>query len=287
LFFSFDIWREGVTPEAKRLRAYSKIWLEPKESQTVEVHLPIDDFRFVGPHSDTHYVLQDGLTFRIGVGPDVDCRSDTDADKNNDGDGMCTDSISIQTEHDYVGACEAACNVWHGSGCSHSAMSNQPKCRSECYKVHSDPTSSLNNDGWGWNYVDCLEAIVFESNFDPQRDCAKLTTLCRNVLTTQGVDEFGNGMGSSDIVSNEIQPWTLGLALFAGVFASVAIMLAMNGGCDGRGNVGRVERQSPGPWGRKTDEQQYQQQQHRRHGRASSRGDIQFSAISTSEGEYA
>ena len=254
LFFSFDESRAGVTPEEKRLRSYEKIWLNSGESKVVTIMLDIDSFRFVGPHSDKHYILQDGLGFRIGVGPSVDCRSDPN-------NNLCTDTITIRTEKDYVGACEAACDLWEDSGCHSMSMES---CISRCYNIHRDPTASLNNDGWGWNYVSCLEAIVWENAFDARSDCGKMTTLCRDVFSTSNVDEFGTGSGSDAIVSTEIRPWALGLALFAGLFASTMIFFTMQGGCSS------------------SDKDRTKTKR-----RDTTRSDIQFSAISTSEGEYA
>jgi len=103
LFFTFDEFR-STTPEYKRLRGYEKVWLEPKESKEVSIKISLqDDLRFVGAHDDSHYILQDGLEFRVGIGSGSDCR--------NDGN-LCSEVVTIRTAEDYVGACEAACNVW-------------------------------------------------------------------------------------------------------------------------------------------------------------------------------
>jgi Glycosyl hydrolase family 3 C-terminal domain/Fibronectin type III-like domain len=243
LVFSFDESR-SVTPEYRRLRAFKKIWLKPGASQVVSVPIYLDDLRFVGPHDDTHYILQDGLVFRIGIGSSTDCRSDPN-------NSLCSEPITIHTEKDYVAACEAACDLWEDSGC-HAMTADT--CRSKCSGIHEDQTSSLNNDGWGWTYVSCLEAVILNDSFHPRSDCDKLQTLCRDVLSTSSVDEFGLGRGSGNFGSTEIQPWALALALFAGVFASAMILFAMNGGCSTR----KIEHTS----------------------------DVQFSAISTSEAEF-
>lgn len=244
LFFTFDEFRAS-TPEYKRLRTYEKIWLEPGSSTQVTVSIPLEDLRFVGPHDDHHYILQDGLVFRVGIGSDADCRRDPDSD-------LCSAPISIQTEKDYVGACEAACSIWEESGCPDMTPVT---CKRECSGIHQGTGTSLNNDGWGWTYVSCLESIVWDASFDPTADCRKLTSLCRDVLSTSGVDEYGAGHGSSNFAKTGIQPWALSLALFSGIFASAMIVYAMNGGC--------------------TSE------------KAEQGGDVQFAAISTSEVEHA
>ena len=142
LFFSFDSYR-STTPEYKRLRGFEKIWLEPGTSTSVSLTIPLDDFRFVGPHDDTHYVLEDGLTFQVGVGSDVDCRTD-------DTVPLCSPPVSIKTGENYVGACEAACNLWESSGCSDHFHFTEGSCWDMCTSIHQDSNGKLqlNNDGW-------------------------------------------------------------------------------------------------------------------------------------------
>lgn len=220
LFFSFDDFR-STTPEYKRLRGYEKVWLEPGGSTQVMMAISLDDLRFVGPHDDSHYILQDGMVFRVGVGADADCRTDPDS-------YLCSRPITIQTESDYVGACEAACGLWQDSGCHE--LPDEPTCRHACSSIHHDVISTgveLNNDGWGWGYVKCLESLVWNEDFDSSTDCWKMTSFCRNVLTTPGMDEYGSGEAS-----NEGNPTVaIGLSLLSGLFASIMIVYAMQGGC--------------------------------------------------------
>jgi len=241
LFFAFDEFR-STTPEYKRLVGYEKVWLEPGESKDVANSISPDDLRFVGPHDDSHYVLQDGLEFRIGIGSESDCRDNPDAAEN-----LCSEKVTIRTEEDYVGACEAACNVWKQSGdyCVKNAFSPNARttgvamdaCRKSCAAIYSSDEKDvkLNNDGWGWNYVSCLESIVWNERFDSNADCWKLTSLCRDVTQTAGMDEFGNPPGNSEgFVGSEINsdspPSAIIVAALAGAIASVMIFRTVRGG---------------------------------------------------------
>lgn len=140
MFFSFDTAR-ATTPEYKRLRGFDKVWLDPGESATVTFTLSLDDLRFVGPHDNSHYILQDGMSFQIGVGAHTDCRNDQ-------GDDHCSDPIVIYTGPEYVGACEAACNLWTSSGCDTHVGMTPDSCWDMCTAVHQSGGVSLDNDGW-------------------------------------------------------------------------------------------------------------------------------------------
>jgi beta-glucosidase len=144
LFFTFDQFR-SVTPEYKRLRGFEKVWLEPATSTSVSLTIPLDDFRFVGPHDDTHYILQDGLAFQVGVGPDVDCRRPTDETA-----PLCSPPVVISAGEDYVAACESACNLWKSSGCSDHFKMTRDNCWDMCTSIHQESSGDLqmNNDGW-------------------------------------------------------------------------------------------------------------------------------------------
>jgi len=92
----------------------------------------------------------------------------------------------------------------------------------------------MNNDGWGWNYVQCLESIVWNQRFDSETDCWKLTSLCRDVTQTNGMDEFGNDLRGSDrtISGSFADPPASAIivAILAGAFASAMIYRAVRGG---------------------------------------------------------
>lgn len=236
LFFTFDEFR-STTPEYKRLRGYDRVWLEPGESKYVSITISLqDDLRFVGPHDDSHYILQNRLEFRVGIGSGSDCRNNPDAD-----DNLCSAVITILTEGDYLSACEAACNVWKESGdhCATSAFNAGAAiatCRKSCAGTHffDEKDVKLKNNGWGWNYVNCLESIVWNERFDSKTDCWKLTSLCRDVTQTTGMDEFGNAFSSSSFAgskeNNDAPPSTIIAATLAGVFASVMIVRTIRGG---------------------------------------------------------
>lgn len=219
LLFSFDQFR-STTPEYKRLRGYQKIWLESGISRDISFTISLEDLRFVGPHDDSHYILQDGLQFRIGIGASVDCRGDNE-------EGMCSDLVTIQTEEKYVGACEVACNIWRESDCTKKAFPSLPACRESCAFIHYDIDDvGLNNDGWGWNYVHCLEQIVGSKGFDSKKDCWKLTSFCRDVTQTTGMDEYGSGSDSRSGPSS----LAILVSLCIGFIASIMIWLSMRGG---------------------------------------------------------
>ena len=90
MFFLFAENRH-VTPEHKLLLYFEKIELMTGEEKKVVANLSIDDLRFIGPHDDTHLVIQPGMNVKIGVGPDVDCRSEGNSD-------LCSETISVVVE---------------------------------------------------------------------------------------------------------------------------------------------------------------------------------------------
>eukprot|EP00531_Pseudo-nitzschia_arenysensis_P000373 CAMPEP_0116128016 /NCGR_PEP_ID=MMETSP0329-20121206/7138_1 /TAXON_ID=697910 /ORGANISM="Pseudo-nitzschia arenysensis, Strain B593" /LENGTH=1047 /DNA_ID=CAMNT_0003622133 /DNA_START=55 /DNA_END=3198 /DNA_ORIENTATION=- len=239
LFFSFDTFR-STTPEYKRLRGYDKVWLEPGESKDVSITISLqEDLRFVGPHDDSHYILQDGLEFRMGIGSDSDCRNDPDADGK-----LCSDVVTIRTEDDYIGACEAACNVWKDSGDNCAKNAFLPKSSSledamdSCRKLCA---SDKSNDGWGWNYVKCLESVAWNEQFDSETDCLKLTSLCRDVTRTMDLDEFGktnskSGSFSGNEANLDAPPSAIIVAMLAGAIASVMIVHAIRAGFSATSN---------------------------------------------------
>lgn len=141
MIFTFDIFRSS-TPEYKRLRAFEKVWVEAKAWKIVTLSIPHDDLRFIGSHDDSHYVFENNMQFRLGVGAEVDCRANLD-------DNRCSEPITIKTDADYVGACEAACDVWMESGCMRLFSLGGDSCLEECSTIHSDLSLELNNDGWG------------------------------------------------------------------------------------------------------------------------------------------
>ena len=273
LFFSFDEFR-STTPEYKRLRGYEKVWLEPGESKDVSITVSLeDDLRFVGPHDNSHYILQDGLEFRIGVGSDSDCRGNPDAEES-----LCSDIVTIRTEEDYIGACEAACRIWKeiGGHCAQNIF--LPKvpntanaignCRKLCINAeffYEKDVKLNSDDGWGWNYVKCLETIVWNERFDSKTDCWKLTSFCRDITRTMGMDQYGNAYNRSGSFSgikpNADAPQSaIIVAMLAGAFASAMIVRAI---CVGFSTTANAHPQ------RTNQGKKY--------------GDVEFSAIRNSE----
>jgi len=228
------------------LRGYDKIWLQPGESADVSLSITLEELSFVGTHDDTHYILEDGMQFRVGIGSDTDCRRNSD-------DPNCAGPVTIRTENDYVGSCHAACNLWRASGCD-QMMFPPPyfkACREACTSIHDLSHSTtgvqINNDGWGWTYVKCLESIVWNKSFDhskKQQDCWKLTSFCRDITRTAGMDEFGSGgrPNRGNAIFNSGQPAVVGpsptfpsstaiaVALLAGIFSSTMIIVLLRGG---------------------------------------------------------
>ena len=64
LLYSSDL-IASVVPDNKRLRAFSKVELQPGETKTVSFSLPAKDLAFVG--ADLKWVLEEG-EFRISCG---------------------------------------------------------------------------------------------------------------------------------------------------------------------------------------------------------------------------
>jgi beta-glucosidase len=140
MLFTFDSFR-STTPEYKRLRAFDKVWLEAGSSKEVTLTILGNDLRFIGNHDERHYVFQDGMEFVLGMGPDVDCRS-------NPTDNRCSATVTIRTDPDYVGACEAACDIWSSTGCDRHAGLGSDRCWEMCSSIHFEDNLEKNNDGW-------------------------------------------------------------------------------------------------------------------------------------------
>mmetsp|Transcript_12307 Transcript_12307/g.19074 ORF Transcript_12307/g.19074 Transcript_12307/m.19074 type:complete len:1059 (-) Transcript_12307:131-3307(-) len=234
LFFTFDESRH-VTPEHKRLRYFDKIYLKPGEFQTVTATISADDsnFQSIGPHDDSHPVLQNGMTFQVGVGANVDCRT------NGNSENLCSDPITIDTGDDYIAACDWACRLWtKESQCGAQFFNDSPqKCWNMC------KTSSGIGDeskGWGWNYVNCIESVISDMNrdedFTPEK-CWKMTSHCRNVFM---VDPLSAGAPSLPSPSSP-SPIATGAAVLAGIMGTVSILLSFRGKIPNSGVVRREE----------------------------------------------
>ena len=223
MIYTFDEFR-STTPEYKRLRSYEKITLNVGESKLIKVTLPVEDFRFVGPHDDSHYILQNGLRFRVGVGA-ADCRMNPDSP-------ACSDPVTVTLDNNYVAACEAACNLWQESDCFGVYGFSMDRCWDMCSSIHQDSEGNLqmNNDGWGWNYVNCIEELTWKNNFasDPSQ-CWKMTTMCRDITKTSQMDELGQGSirPTHSFMQQEVSKIILAFA--SGLLVSTLILSALRG----------------------------------------------------------
>jgi beta-glucosidase len=67
LLFSSDL-VASVSPDVRRLRAFTKIELEPGETRNVQMIVPANDLAFVG--ADGKWILEEG-EFRIQIGTET------------------------------------------------------------------------------------------------------------------------------------------------------------------------------------------------------------------------
>lgn len=226
MFFTFDMYRI-VSPEYKRLRAFQKITLRPGEERVVSESVPLSDLAFIGPHDDKHYVFDPTKKFWVGVGPDIDCRRDSSS-------SLClalnTDSV-MSPKH--LDACSAACEVWDRSDCWKTFDSSEGRCMELCSSIVDD--GSPGNDGWGWNYVQCIESVVWGYGQPGQVSCWKMTSLCRDIFGTQSLDEFGRGTLSLTPTAGDHATLASVVAFFSSSIAVLFIALVMRGrGCSKR-----------------------------------------------------
>lgn len=238
LFFTFDDFRR-TTPEYKRLRAFEKVLLEPDQETTISKTISAEDLLFVGSHDDRRFVGDPQMTFWVGVGPETDCRSD-----GAETDGLCAhiekkeDDNTVTTP--YIGACEAACKIWSQSGCSSHVGLSSHGCLSMCTAVNDYPSiaSDLVTEGWGFNYVNCIENVVTgfkrQNQLHDTDHCYKMTTLCRDIFRTPKMDEFGAG-GAHERHPKGMHgqtPVSYAIALLAAIISSLIIFHALFGRMD-------------------------------------------------------
>jgi beta-glucosidase len=226
LIFTFDEYRR-TTPENKRLRAFHKVLLQPNQDITVNLTIFGDDLRFIGPHDDQHYITDPDMTYWVGVGSETDCRlNNIDAAS----DSMCVymgvdDSTSQSNSPQHTDVCDTSCDIWiNRSGCASHYGLTYDSCMNMCTTINEYPNAaaSLVRDGWGWNYVNCIESVVIGFHHQPTttnmqiNDCLKMTTLCRDIFRTHQLDEYGIGPTTYH-KSVTFPPLSSILALFAGL----------------------------------------------------------------------
>lgn len=160
----------AVTPEHKRLIYFERVWLEPGRESLITTKILLNHMRFIGQHSDKHFIIQQGMHSRVGVG-NVDCRRDPN-------NNLCSDPITIKSNGGiYNASCEIACNLWSESKCFEECNISMEICWNKCLSAES---STFGEAGWGFNYIDCIEEIVLDER---QKDkCHLMTTLCRDVF---------------------------------------------------------------------------------------------------------
>jgi beta-glucosidase len=179
MFFTFDDSRQ-TTPEYKRLRAFDKVTLASGASTSITKLVPLDDLRFVGHHDDTHGILDPLLVSYVGVGSSTDCRRSPEENS------LCVRLRSSSSSNQYVAACDAACKIWNSTNCD---IGNSLKlCLESC--ASSNSYGSV-NDGWGWNYVSCLEGVIWNTQKVERLSatddvCWRMTTFCRDVFKADG-----------------------------------------------------------------------------------------------------
>ena len=224
LFFTFDEFRR-TTPEYKLLRAFEKVYLEPGHKITVTSTIPLDDLRFIGPDDDTHYIMDPKMSLWAGVGSSTDCRADPD-------NALCVHLKPTDPDESYIAACEAACNIWMESGCGN--FNSDAACLKQCTAISQYPNSDTNyqNQGWGWNYANCLESVLWGMKQEVKmNECWRMTTLCRDIFRTGTMDEYGAGSYSAP-QQLQVQQASAGVtvvALLAGLVASGIIVALMKG----------------------------------------------------------
>lgn len=250
MFFTFDQFR-SATPEYKRLRAFEKVLLQPGEEVVVKRTVSARELAFVGPHDDTHYILDPNMKFWVGVGAATDCRVDPGSDLcveiSSSSGGKTKEKQSLP----HIGACDIACDLWATSGCADQMHMTPTYCLSLCGGTNPDVgMTNVGKEGWGWNYVRCLESVVWgfqqRNNNDAKLgrlgndnndQCWKMIFLCRNVFQTDQLDEFGLGKamrppyipgGSNQFGSDGIPPSNV-IGLLVGLVTSLMIFRLMRG----------------------------------------------------------
>jgi beta-glucosidase len=209
MFFTFDEAR-AVTPEYKLLRVFEKVSLSPGQNKTVTATLTEKELQFIGPHDASHLVVQDGMRFRVGVGPWTDCRARPEG-------ALCSDSVTVVASDDYIGACEAACEIWARSPCS-DKLSDRA-CWVMCSAASEDRPGTL-KEGWGWPYVNCIESVASQGlpGLTDSYLCGEMTTACRDI--------FMRNQGGSPMMPSQM---SVVLGVTIGSLSALVVALAIRG----------------------------------------------------------
>jgi hypothetical protein len=101
-----------------------------------------------------------------------------------------------------------------------------------CEKAGDHPLtySGVGGKGWGWNYVQCLESVVWGMKDSEQVHCEKMTLLCRDIFHTGGLNQFGSGQFtvSSNPTVYSVSQSTY-VALLAGLITCIIVFLSLRG----------------------------------------------------------
>ena len=118
----------------------------------------------------------------------VDCRR-TDNENDPTTNKLCQriqNHDESSSSKPYIPACELACNIWQDSQCLMNMT--QSTCIDMCMSTSDE--NGNENGGWGWNYVNCIERVVWrmqEADNDHEKDnkqCSMMTVLCRDIFQT-------------------------------------------------------------------------------------------------------
>lgn len=224
MIFTFDEYRPA-TPEYKRLRHFQKVYLASGESTSITTTLTRQDLEFIGADDDSHFIIDPQKPFWVGIGASVDCRSTPD-------DALCAKVEGGSLETFVDPSCTAACSLWMDSGCSKTAGLSKDRCIDMCTKAGEKPLtySGVGSKGWGWNYVQCLESVVWGMQQSETPQCEEMTMLCRDIFRTEGLNQFGSGPFVAPPTQGGTSPTTF-VALLAGLISSVVIFLSLRGSC--------------------------------------------------------
>ena len=222
MIFTFDEYR-STTPEYKRLRSFHKVFLAGGESTSVSVTLSPEDLAFVGPDDETHYVIDPQKPFWVGIGASIDCRRSHD-------DALCA-KVEGNARSQPDPSCTTACAIWIESGCAKSIGLSERRCIEMCTTAGAQPITyaGVGGTGWGWNYVQCLESVTWGMRHSDTVQCEKMTTFCRDIFRTEGLNQFGAGLFVAP--STPSTPPATFVALLAGVISSVIIFMSLRGLC--------------------------------------------------------
>lgn len=177
-----------VTPEYKLLKRFSKIELGAGESTVVQWEISAaTDLVYVG--LDGRFVMESG-EFRVGLGPDVDCRADATSP-------LCA-SFSLETSPSYQPVCSAACDILTAGLCDVSLPLDE--CLDTC-----------ESEQWTWEYVQCLEEIDMSGNCE--------TATCYNAAYFTATDS-----NCDDDVTATTEGLVLSGVALGGIFVGMFIM---------------------------------------------------------------